>query len=290
MNLNDLLITWYMWLSSLNAALSEPVRLLTNGLDLPILSALLFGILGTTAPCQLSTNFGALTFLARQPGDRPATLRATLAYIAAKMLVYTLLGGAVLLAGQQLSALFVPYIVWARQIIGPLMIVLGLAVLGVIRVRWQVGQGVAARLERAATAGPGGEAVTRARRPAPAGAPAGPPAPGPAAAEPAAPGPGAGFLLGLAFSCAFCPTLFLLFFGVTLTLAARSPAGLAFPAVFALGTALPLLLFVALALSSAGAAQRFLRRVRRANRPLRRLGGAFLILLGLHDTLVYWFL
>src|SRR4051794_23410500 len=150
MDFNELLLTWYMWLSSLNVALGEPIRLLSNGLGIPILSALLFGVLGTTAPCQLSTNFGALSFLARQPADRPATLRATLAYITAKVLVYTLLGGVVLLAGREVSNSFVPYIVWARKIVGPLMIVLGLAVLGVIRVRWQVGQGLAARLERVA--------------------------------------------------------------------------------------------------------------------------------------------
>lgn len=303
-DLNDLFLQWYAWLSSLNAALAEPIRTLSAGLGIPILSAFLFGVLGTTAPCQLSTNFGALAFLTRQPADRGATLRATLAYIAAKMLVYTIVGVVVLTAGQQLSTAFVPYIEWARKIIGPLMIVLGLAVLGVIRLRWQVGQRLATRLERQAAVGLGaGERVPLSLRlvprrtfaPAGAFAGAGVTSSGGAPLEtanagPAAPGVRSSFLLGLAFSCAFCPTLFLLFFGVTMTLAARTAEGVALPAVFALGTALPLALFVGLALVSANAAQQFLRGVRRANRPLRWVGGALLIALGLHDTFIYWVL
>ena len=296
---------WYAWLSQLNGALAFPIQDLSDRLNLPLVSALLFGLLGTTAPCQLSTNFGALAFLARRPADRAATLQATFAYIGAKVLVYTLLGLIVLTVGQQLSIAFIPYIQVARKVIGPAMIVLGLAVWGVIRWRWQLGQGLARQLEgRAATGlGTGGRVPLSLRlAPRPVLAPA--TSSGGAvtiagsasqtALSAAAPLPPpsvrASFLLGLAFSCAFCPTLFLLFFGVTLTLAARSPGGFVFPAVFALGTAVPLLLFVSLLLTSADAATRFLRRLRQANRPLRWVGGIVLLLLGLHDTFVYWVL
>jgi cytochrome c biogenesis protein CcdA len=98
------------------------------------------------------------------------------------------------------------------------------------------------------------------------------------------------FVLGLGFSLAFCPTLFVLFFGATLTMAARSAEGFAIPAVFALGTVVPLLGFVALALTGSRAADRLRRGIRRANRPLRWVAAGLLVLLGLHDTLVYWFL
>src|SRR5438477_39404 len=57
----------------------------------------------------------------------------------------------------------------------------------------------------------------------------------------AGPGAGGAFLLGTAFSFAFCPTLFLLFFGLTIPLALQSSLGVVYPGVFALGTTLPLI-------------------------------------------------
>src|SRR2546425_6154835 len=112
MDWNDLFNKWYMFLSSLNSALSLPMRDLSNGLGIPLVSAFLFGLLGTTAPCQLTTNFGALAFLTRQPADRGATFRAALAYIAAKVLVYTILGFIVLTLGQGLIKALLPYMEW----------------------------------------------------------------------------------------------------------------------------------------------------------------------------------
>lgn len=314
-NWNDLFNTWYMWLSSLNSALSMPIRDLSDGLGIPLLSAFLFGLLGTTAPCQLTTNFGALAFLTRQPANRGATFRATLAYMAAKVLVYTILGAIVLTLGQGLINAFLPYMEWARKLVGPLMIVLGLFVLGVFRVRLQIGQKLARRIEREASSvdaqeGRRAEAPAQLRlAPQQALAPAaavgsgsipgntsralgalGAPISQGAAVAAKAPSLWSSFLLGLGFSLAFCPTLFLLFFVVTMSLAARSAGGFAFPASFALGATLPLLLLVTITLTSSRAAKGMRRGMRKANRPLRWLGAAVLILLGLHDTFIYWFL
>ncbi len=58
----------------------------------------------------------------------------------------------------------------------------------------------------------------------------------------------------------------------------------------ALGTVVPLVLFVGLALTGSRAAERLGRGMRRANKPLRWVAAALLIVLGLHDTLIYWFL
>ncbi|MDQ6693778.1 MAG: sulfite exporter TauE/SafE family protein, partial [Chloroflexota bacterium] len=154
---NNLLATWYMWLGSLNAALAQPIRALSDGLGVPFVSAFLLGVLGTTAPCQLSTNFAALAFLARQPSERGATFRATLAYIAAKTVVYTLLGLVVLTLGRQLFNAAGLYLDWARKIIGPVMVLLGLAVLGVIHSRLQAGQRFAKELQIRAAAIDAGE-------------------------------------------------------------------------------------------------------------------------------------
>jgi cytochrome c biogenesis protein CcdA len=253
MNFAALANQWYSILSTLSAAVSEPLAELDARIGLPLVSALLFGLLGATSPCQLTTNAGALAYAARGAGRRSAVARSALAYLLGKVLVYTLVGTAVILAGRQLAQNSIPIIVVARKVLGPLMIVLGLYLLGLIRLHFSLGQGLADRLE--ARAGPGA---------------------------------GGAFLLGIAFSFAFCPTLFLLFFGLTIPLALRSPVGLVYPGVFALGTTLPLLGLASLLTLGVGATGGYVQGARRLDTWLRPAAGVVLILAGLNDTIIYW--
>ena len=52
-----------------------------------------------------------------------------------------------------------------------------------------------------------------------------------------------GFLLGILVALAFCPYSAVLYFGVLIPLALKTDGGLALPAVFAIGTGLPVLIF-----------------------------------------------
>ncbi len=193
-------------MSTVNAAVAEPVRALSAGLGIPLVSALLFGLLGATAPCQLTTNASALAYVAQRAADRRAVTANALAYMLGKVLVYTVVGVVMILAGRQLAQSSIPVIVVARKALGPLMILLGLHLLGLLPLRFSLGHQLADWLEARAGGGAGGA-----------------------------------FLLGVAFSFAFCPTLFLLFFGLTIPLALASPVGVLFPGVFAVGATLPLL-------------------------------------------------
>jgi hypothetical protein len=44
---------WYIFLSRLSTTLGEPLNQLAGRVELPLVSALVFGLLGATAPCQL---------------------------------------------------------------------------------------------------------------------------------------------------------------------------------------------------------------------------------------------
>ena len=255
MDPREIAINWYAVLSTVNAAVAQPLRAVSDGIGIPIVSALLFGLLGATSPCQLTTNASALAYVTRECGERRSVAGGALAYLLGKALVYTVVGVAVILAGRQLAQSSIPVIVVARKVLGPLMIVLGLHLLGWLPLRFAVGQGLSEWLE------------ARAR-----------------------PGTSGAFLLGIAFSFAFCPTLFLLFFGLTIPLALDSPIGVVYPGVFALGTTLPLLGFAALLGAGLGATKGYLQQARRIDAWLRPLAAAVLILAGLNDVLIYWFL
>jgi len=52
-----------------------------------------------------------------------------------------------------------------------------------------------------------------------------------------------GFLMGILFALAFCPYSAILYFGVLIPIALKTSGGIALPAVFAIGTGLPVLIF-----------------------------------------------
>ena len=248
-----IVLAWYSWLSSLTQGSVGALQSVIDRTDVPLLGALLFGLIGATSPCQLTTNLSALAYASAHPGGgRPVAL--ALAYIAGKVSVYTLVGGGVILAGLQLQAASIPVVIVARKALGPLMILVGLGLLGLWRFRLGLGQALAHRLRERFKA----------------------------------PGAGGAYLLGVAFSFAFCPTLFWLFFGLTIPLALRSPGGWAFPGLFALGSSLPLLAIAGLVAAGAGAAEVVAGGMRRLERPVRVGAAVILLLAGIHDTLVYW--
>lgn len=92
-----------------------------------------------------------------------------------------------------------------------------------------------------------------------------------------------------AFGLAFCPTMFALFFGLMLPTALASRLGLLFPTLFAFGTALPVLVILAL-LDQGKTKGEVVKGMRRSGRWLNLAGGVILVLAGLYDTLVYWFI
>ena len=251
--MSKLVLAWYGWLSGLTQGLVLSLQGLADSIALPAVAAVIFGLIGATSPCQLTTNLGALAYAAGRPG-RGRAVGLALAYVAGKVTVYTLVGAAVVLAGLQLQAVSIPVVVAARKALGPLMIVVGFALLGLWRPRFSVGQQLAARLH-------GGVKSS---------------------------GAGGAYLLGVVFSLAFCPTLFWLFFGLTVPLALRSAGGWSFAGLFAIGSSLPLLAVAALVTAGAGAVEGLAGSMRRLERPTRIVAAAVLVLAGLHDTLVYW--
>ncbi len=246
---------WYVTLSQFSAVLTIPVSDLADRVELPLVTAFLFGLVGAVAPCQLTTNLSAMAYVGSRVGERRPWPEA-LAYVLGKVLVYTALGAAAVAVGRELQAAAIPVAVAARKVLGPLMIVIGLGFLGILRLRGSVGRGVSAWLQARL---PQGGALRA-------------------------------FLLGVTFSFTFCPTLFWLFFGLTIPLALRSAAGWTFPGLFAVGTALPLLVFTALLVVGRDVAQGFVARMKQSHGLIGQIAGAVFILAGIHDTLTYWIL
>ncbi len=254
--MEQLISEWYRVLGTLNRAASAPLGELSTGVGVPVISALLLGLLASTAPCQISTSAGALAFILRRPGERRATGVSALSLIGGKVAVYTLVGVGIVLLGSGLQQASIPVAMTARKVLGPLMLLIALYLLGVVRPRFSLGGGISERLRRQSEMG----------------------------------GWTGSFLLGMAFSFAMCPTLGLLFFAYLVPLALASREGLILPGMFALGTTLPLLGVILAALVGTDLVRGWVRGVKRAGRVATVVAGVVLLLTGLNDTLVYWFL
>jgi cytochrome c-type biogenesis protein len=251
--IQELMREWYVFLSQTSVALSVPVKQLADASQLPILGVLLIGLVGALSPCQLTTNLSAMAYVSRRAGEGQVWSEA-LAYTVGKVLVYTLTGGTVIYLGLQLQQSAIPVVVVTRKIVGPLMILIGFGLLGLIRLRGSFGRRLScwleARLPKRGLIG--------------------------------------AFSLGAVFSFTFCPTLFWLFFGLMIPLAVISAGGWIFPGLFALGTVLPLLVFAGLLASGNDLSSKLTERLSRYQRRISQVSGAVFILAGINDTLTYW--
>lgn len=245
----------YTWANNIYAVVAKPINDVRLGLGIPTLGAFLLGLMAATAPCQLSTNTAAMAYFSTDAAQGRGWGRVLL-FLSGKMVVYlTLAGVAMWIFGGELEAPGALFI-GVRRTLGPLTILLGFSMLGWLRLRLPLPTGAAIRLQSWAE-DRGGSAGA--------------------------------FALGSAFGLAFCPTLFLLFFGLMLPTAIASSTGVLFPALFALGTGVPLLIMVAL-IRAVGPEREVVGGMRYTNRILSFIAGVILVLTGLYDTIVYWFM
>lgn len=253
-----LLQQYYYWLSSLTRLLSQPLGDFADQVNIPVVSALLFGLIGAFAPCQLSTGAAAISFLARRAGEPRQMWAQTWAYLAGKASVYLAIGSVMILAGLTLSdvsATAIPLAVLARKALGPLLIVVGLFLAGWLKLRFSVGEKLSAEVERRL----GGRS-----------------------------GVVPAYLMGGAFALTFCPTLFWLFFGLTIPLAIATPAGWVLPGAFALGTTLPLLGLALLMTTGLANWRAVLGSAQSVSAWGQRVVGIIFVLIGLNEVILYW--
>lgn len=249
---------WYIYFSQFTIALGQPFFDLAAGVDIPLLVALLLGIAGAMAPCQVSVNLGAFGYISRSSGHDTMPLNQAFGFIAGKIAVYSTIGILLIVLGskaEQFPREMIPLFQIGRKVMGPLFLMSGLFLIGVFRFQGSVGEKVKEKLLRFVPVG----------------------------------GIRGSFWLGVVFSLTFCPTLFLIFFGTLIPLGIRSTGGVFLPAVFAFGNALPLLVLTTLlVIGSEQMQKRFRRTSGQLSRVMTKVAGVFFILLGVNDTLLYW--
>jgi cytochrome c-type biogenesis protein len=181
-------------------------NLMSNS-SLPFISALALGLMTAISPCPLATNITAIGFISKDLEHRNRVFINGLIYTLGRALSYTLLAFVIFMGADQfkLSGWFQRY---GEKIIGPLLIVIGLFMLDIIKIRFP-GLGILTKRFR--------ENNTSSYRDV--------------------------LLLGIIFALAFCPYSGVLYFGLLIPMTISSASGLYLPVVFAIATAIPVIVF-----------------------------------------------
>lgn len=238
-------------MSGFSQTISEPVTVFLHSFEhSPIVVALLLGLIGAVAPCQLTGNMSAITFYGNRTVQMKNNWGEILAFIAGKIVVFSLIGMMAWIFGQSFETKMTEYFPLFRKVIGPLLVVTGLVLLGIFKLRF---------LNRLTTY------VPMALKEGKLGS----------------------FMLGASFSLAFCPTMFVLFFVWLMPTVVSTSYGFLLPAVFGIATSIPLILLFVL-MWFFDAKKIIMKRSMKMGRMIQRIAGVVLVIIGIFDTITYW--
>ena len=220
-------------------------------------AALWLGLLTAISPCPLATNIAAIGYVARfsQTGGRGRTWLPGLLYSLGRALAYTVVGGVItwgLLSAPSLSSFLQEHM---NQLLGPLLVLVGMALLDMLPGLPSFGKGGGAGLnDKLMSLGLIGC-----------------------------------LLMGFIFALTFCPVSAALFFGSLLPLAVREHSAWLVPALFGIGSAAPVLIFALALAVSREAAGRAFQHLQSTQRWITPISGWLLVAIGvwmcLHLTL-----
>lgn len=225
---------------------------ISESVNIPIISAFLIGVMAAISPCPLATNITAMAYISRRITDRKYVVASGLLYTLGRMTSYFIIGALVILAGVKIPRIALFLQDAGERFLGPLLIVVGILLLGIIKLPVLQGGGSLTSI---------GEKVAKR-------------------------GMLGAFLLGIVFALAFCPYTAILFFGILVPLALESTAGITLPASFAFGTGLPVVVFALLLSAGISKVAQWLNAITLAERVIRKVvalvfigGGIYFVVL-----------
>ncbi|PYF02641.1 urease accessory protein UreH domain-containing protein [Ureibacillus chungkukjangi] len=241
----------YNFLSQISQVISQPISVYLNSYEhSPIVIALLLGLIGAFAPCQLTGNISAITLYGNRTIQVDKNWGEILTFISGKVLVYFSIGLLAWIFGQSLESKITEYFPIFRKAIGPLLILTGFVLLGIIRL------GILNKLSNYVPAN-------------------------------IKTGKFGSFLLGASFAIAFCPTMFVLFFVWLMPTVVSTSYGIVLPVIFGIATSIPLMIILGLVWYF-DVKSLIMKKSMKLGRIIQKFAGGVLVIIGLFDLITYW--
>ncbi len=215
-------------------------------------TAFILGLMTAISPCPLATNITAIGFIGRDIEDRKRVFVNGLVYIVGRAFSYTVLAVVIYLGASKLNVSLL-FQGWGEKLLGPALILIGLLMLDVFRVKLP---GLSVVSEKLGEKSKNSLWST--------------------------------FLLGMVFALAFCPYSGVLYFALLIPITVSSASGLYLPVVYAIATGLPVLLFAWLLAFAVGNVGKLYNRINVFERWFRRVVSIVFILVGLYYITIFF--
>jgi sulfite exporter TauE/SafE len=214
------------------------------------LTAFILGLMTAISPCPLATNISAIGFISRDIEDRKRVFSNGVVYTSGRAISYSSLALILFFGANQMhiSRFFQG---WGEKLLAPLLILIGLFMLGVIKIKFPGFSYLTDRIEKKGKVSCWSS-----------------------------------LLLGIVFAMAFCPYSGVLFFAILMPLTLTSVSGLYLPVVFAVATGLPVILFawlIAYAIVNVG---KIYNRIKTFELWFRRVSAILFIIIGLYYSII----
>jgi len=219
----------------------------------PFITALVLGLMTAISPCPLATNITAIGFIGKDIENRNRVFYNGLVYTLGRAVSYTVLAVIIFLGADQfsVSGTFQKY---GEKIIGPLLIIIGLFMLDILKIKFPGLGKLTQRFEEKGTKNYWDV-----------------------------------LLLGILFALAFCPYSGVLYFGMLIPITISSASGLYLPVVFAIATGIPVIIFawlIAFTISGVGV---LYNRIKTFEKWFRRIISVLFIGVGIYYVINVFF-
>ena len=220
--------------------------------DWPLISAFILGLMTAISPCPLATNITAIAYISKDIEDKKKVFINGLIYTLGRAISYTALGILIYFtAGQmELSGFFQQ---WGEKFLGPLLILIGLFMLDVIRIKIPGMGKLNENMEKTSRKGYWGV-----------------------------------LLMGIVFALAFCPYSGVLYFGILIPMTVASASGLYLPVIFAIGTGIPVIIFAWLIAYTLNEVGSFYNKIKVFEKWFRRIVAVIFMGVGIYYTLIIY--
>lgn len=217
-----------------------------------LITALVLGLMTAISPCPLATNISAIGFISRDIENRRKVFINGLVYTLGRAFSYTFLALLIFFGASKLniSLLFQG---WGEKLLGPVLILIGLCMLDVIRLKFP---GFSGMTDKLGEKGKGSYWST--------------------------------FFLGVVFALAFCPYSGVLYFAILIPMTVASASGLYLPVVYAVATGLPVILFAWLLAYAVGNVGKLYNQIKIFELWFRRVVAVLFIFVGIYFVVLYF--
>ena len=231
----------------------EFLRSILENSQYSFITAFILGLMTAISPCPLATNISAIGFISKDIENRKRVFISGLIYTLGRAISYTALGIILFLGASQMKISMI-FQGWGEKLIGPVLILIGLFMLDIIKLKFPGFSGLTERI---------GENSKKSYW--------------------------STLVLGMVFAMAFCPYSGVLFFVMLIPITIASVRGLYLPVVFAIGTGLPVIIFAWLLAYAIGNVAHLYNKIKTFELWFRRIMSFVFIAVGIYYMVKAYF-